>query len=87
MKLNRMDLVTDLAKERLHQAFGEAREQFKNTNPYRQEPVSWRQQLYDYKNLTQDSLNQMIQEQGIDKAKKYVEDMEALKAQRGLSNA
>jgi hypothetical protein len=84
MNKNRMDVVTDLMKERLSLVSNEAKAQYKNTNPYRQEPVSKKQMLYDYSQMTQDKLYGLIDQWGVDKVKQYVDYMETEKAKLGV---
>jgi len=79
MKQNKMDLVTDLVKKRIKLAFGEAKEQFKNTNPYRQEPISTEEQLYHYSQMTPELEFTMRQSIGDDMVNDYKMRMEKLK--------
>lgn len=52
MKENRLDRITDLTLERIGRIRGEVRLQYKNTNPYRQEPVPPKEQLYNYEHIS-----------------------------------
>ena len=48
MRENKFDIVSDEVKRRIGLAIGEAQKRFKNTNPYRQEPMDNRQRLLDF---------------------------------------
>ena len=52
MKENRMDRITDKIKERVGRIVGEAHNQFKGANPYRQEAKSNRERLLEYSQMT-----------------------------------
>ena len=48
---NRMDRITDMIKVRVSRIVGEAKKQYKGTNPYRQEPVSAKERIMTYDRL------------------------------------
>ena len=64
--------IYDKATERtlnLHQKVkGRLREQFKGTKPYRTEPLSPDEELYWYRQLSQDDMFRLIEKHGEDEA-------------------
>ncbi len=74
-----MDRITDLTKSRVSRIVVNAATQFKGTNPYRQEPVSPKDRLYKYSQLTPEQLNFYAQHFGVEVIQRYVDDMERLK--------
>ncbi len=51
MKENRLDRLTDGVLERVGRILGEVKLQYKNTNPYRMEPVEPKEKLYNYEKI------------------------------------
>ena len=45
---NLWDTATDILKQRVQDGFDILRKDYKSTNPYRKEPVSAKEQLYEY---------------------------------------
>ena len=83
MKQNRLDTVTDLLKARVNRAIGEARKQFKNTNPYRQEPKSTEERLYEFSEMTpeiEQTLRQQVGDMAVDT---YIQRMQKLGGKYG----
>ena len=62
---NRMDTITDLLKDRVGGIFVEVSKQFKGANPYRQEPISPAEMLYEYNQITPEVREQLRQSMGI----------------------
>jgi len=52
MKINRIDTITDMVKERVDRVLGEARLQYGNVNPYRYDPPPEKERIYQYLNMT-----------------------------------
>ena len=75
---NVFDIATDILKERLNLAFGELKEQFKGTNPYRKEPVSPKEQIYQYSQITPEMEMSLRQSLGDDVVDDYKFKMEKL---------
>ena len=51
VKKNRMDLITDLVKERVSSIYDEIHNQYGGSNPYRQEPVSRKEIMLDFDDM------------------------------------
>ncbi len=45
---NRMDLITDMTKDRISSIYNEIQKQYGGSNPYRQESVSRKEMMLDY---------------------------------------
>ena len=78
MKENRMDSITDILKNRVAGIVGEARRQFKGSNPYRQEPKSTEQKLLEYADFTPDVESNLRQNFGDLPVDVYKGNMEQL---------
>lgn len=50
-KLNRIDRITDLIKERVGRAIGEVQLQYKGTKPYRTPQIPDREKLFQYEQI------------------------------------
>lgn len=61
-KENRMDRITDLLGERLSRVMLHTHKQLKGTKPYRKEPVTTDEMIYNYSQLTPDMEQQMRQQ-------------------------
>jgi len=73
-----MDIITDAIKSRVTGITGEAHKQFKGSNPYRQEPVSRKERLLHYADMTPEIEMSMRQEMGDAAVDNYILKMEAL---------
>ena len=61
---NRLDRITDGIKGRLYRINSEIHSQNKNSNPYRQEPVSEEEQIKRFLNMSPET-EQRLREEGI----------------------
>jgi len=86
MRENRLDTITDLVKDRLNSAVSEAKKQFQGTNPYRKEPISEKEQIYNYETRGYDIFKEIADTQGIEAAIIWQQKMEEMKARR-MQNA
>lgn len=80
MKQNMMDIVTDIVKSRVKSAIGEAQLKFKNTNPYRMEPIPPKERLLDYSEFTPDIEMMMRRNIGDAPVDMYKQKMEKLRS-------
>lgn len=87
MKQNKMDIVTDLVKKRMGIAFGEAQRQYKNTNPYRKEPIPDEERIQSYLSLTPDVEQELRQQFGDAPVEQMHSDMQELIKRGKIKNA
>ena len=76
MKRNRQDLVMDKIIGHVEKVTDHYTKEFKDTNPFDQEPVKVEDQLYDYLTLDMNRAGALIQEFGMDAFKSYQDEME-----------
>ena len=79
MKKNRMDIITDLVKDRMNSIYGEIEKQYGGSNPYRQVPMTKEERLQEYLNMTPDILKQRVERDGRVATNNYIAEMEKLK--------
>ena len=85
MKDNVFDEVLNGLNETVEEVSNSIARDFKGVKPFDKIPLTMDEQLYEYNQLTQLALEQMIQTQGLEATKTYVDTMEAEKAKRGLN--
>ena len=61
---NIFDIASDELKSRLDMAYGELRNQFKGTHPYRKDPLSPAEQLYNFNQIPPDVREQLRAQMG-----------------------
>ena len=79
---NIFDKSTDILKARIDRAKGIVTQRFKNTKPYRKEPVSVEEQLYEYNTRGFEIFQQIADSQGAEAALLWQNKMEQEKARR-----
>lgn len=82
-----MDKVVDRLKERRNLVRERLYKQYRHTKPFRMEPVSNADLLYDYNTNGIEIFRQLYETQGEDVAMDYKRQMEELKAKMGGNNA
>lgn len=78
MKENVFDQATDILKERMNLAMGELKKQYKTANPYRQEPVSEKQQVAEFLQKTPSQIQFARQQFGGEAVDSYIGKMRDL---------
>ena len=81
-KQNVFDIATDKLKSRMDGAMKQLHQNFKGTNPYRQEPISRPERLMQYEQFTPQVEQMMRQSIGDNAVDKYIVKMEAEKRKR-----
>jgi len=79
MKTNIFDRVSDKVNQRFSMAAGRIKENFKSSNPYRQEPVEPRQVLLEWESLPPEAKLRMRQELGSVEYDRYEIEMDTLR--------
>ena len=79
---NIADKVVDGVLERHKKVRARLVEQYKKTNPFRQEPIDEAEMLYYYNQLTPDKMNELIQTYGRESVNSLIMNMENLKQRR-----
>ncbi len=74
------DISTDDVKEIISLTRAYLKESFKGVKPYRQEPITQREALVIYDELTPDKKQWLLQQFGQESVLPYFSDMEKLKA-------
>ena len=82
VRLNIADKVVDGIIERHRRVRARLVEQYKATNPFRQEPIDETEMLYHYNQLTPEERNELINIHGIGAYQQMVNEMETLKQRR-----
>ena len=83
MEKSVFDLVIDDLLERQKDLKIELQERFKRTKPFRMEPVSNEEMLYEYNTMTPEKMNHLINDYGRDSVGEMIAKMESLKKQGG----
>lgn len=76
------DLVVDDLVERQRMLKTELRERFKRTKPFRMEPVSKEEMLYEYNTMTPEKFNTLLNTYGEEVMNELVFEMEMLKKKK-----
>lgn len=76
------DSVVEELKGRLHGVDTALRKISKNKTPFRQEPVSWKEELYFYETQGYQMFEKIADQFGMDKAVQWRDYMEQQKARR-----
>ena len=81
---NIMDLAYDILSERMNDAFGELKKEYKGKKPFGKEPVSVEEQIYDYNTRGYEIFQEIANTQGIEAAEIYRNELENMKKKRGI---
>jgi len=78
-----MENIYDIAIDELHKmrkmVRGELSKEYKKTKPFRMEPVSKEQQIYDYEQLTPEDMGNMLNTYGEDSTNEFIFRLEKMK--------
>lgn len=85
MKENVFDEVLAGLEETVEEVSNSIAKDFKGVKPFDKIPLTMDEQLYEYNQLTQPAIEQMLQSQGLEATRTYVDAMETEKAKRGLN--
>ncbi len=76
MRQNVYDLATDILKARIGKAYGVMEQQFKTTNPYRKVPMSAKERIYQYSQITPEAIQMARQTMGDEVVDNYLNSIQ-----------
>ena len=82
MEENLYDLVVDELVERQGLVKAELASRFKKTKPFRMEPISNDEMLYQYNQLTPEKMNELVNTHGAEAVMEMISKMEKLKGRK-----